>query len=155
MKRPVWKGVFLLSIAFALAPAATAQIMGACHATEVPGPIVLPDNTVEESGRLEICLSRMYSPVAGFHRTAINGQVSGLYVSRNQVAPLSSDDERTSFTFARMADGKYALESYSLTDGDRTVTFQMRPGTVRSRWQLRAGLEETRVTIPAATSVGF
>jgi hypothetical protein len=140
MKRPVWSGVFLLSIAIALAPAAAAQTTGACHATDVPGPIVLPDDTVEESGRLEICLSSMYSPVAGLLRAAINGQVSGMFVSRKEVAATATDDQRPRITFAHMADGTYKLESYAVSDGERMVTFRMRPERVRSRWQVRAAL---------------
>ncbi len=160
-------GWFLKSCVFvlvtALAPAAWSQSSGACYVADVPGPIVLPDNRVEQAGRLEICLSRMYSPVAGFHRTSVNGRVAGLFISRKVTVAAPRSDERAYFVFVRFPDGKYELESYTLTDGQTQVTFEMRPPTVRSRWHVRQAKGEplrdpepkrTRVILLASMGAG-
>ncbi len=146
-----------------LAPAAWSQSGGACYVADVPGPIVLPDNTVEQAGRLEICLSRMYSPVAGFHRTSVNGRVAGLFISRKVTDTTSRSDERPYFVFERFPDGTYELESYSLSNGRTRVTFELRPPNIRSRWHVRQAKGEplrdpepkrTRVILLASMGAG-
>ena len=135
MRPSMLTGLFLLLVAFA--PAAWSQSRGLCHFAEVPGPIVLPDNSFEEAGRLEVCLSQMYSPVAGVHRTSVNGRVAGMYVSRKVTETAAPDDDRPYFVLARLADGAYRLDSYGWSDGRTQITFEMRPVSVRSLWRVR------------------
>ncbi len=135
MRPSMLTGLFLLLVSFA--PAAWPQSSGLCHFAEVPGPIVLPDNSFQEAGRLEVCLSHMYSPVAGVHRTTVNGRVAGMYISRKVTETAALDSDRPYFVFARLADGAYRLDSYGWSDGRTQITFEMRPVSVRSRWRVR------------------
>ena len=139
-----------------LSPVTLAEATGECYIAEVPGPIVLPDETVEQAGQLKICLSRMYSPVAGFHRTSVDGRVAGLYVSRKLTEIEAAEESRAVFAFALHADGTYELESYSCSRGGRRVTFDLRREQVRSRWRVqpaRAGIDEAPVLTPVRVTL--
>ena len=148
-----WMLVIVILVAFA--PSASAQSGAGCYVADVPGPIMLPDNSVEQKGRLEICLSRMYSPVAGFHKTSVNGRVAGMFISRKVSEANTQGDSRPYFVFAVLADGTYELESYVWVDGQKQVRFEMRSESIRSRWQVQqAKGDRTRVVFLAALGTG-
>ena len=46
--------MLVIVILTAAAPSARAQSGAGCFVADVPGPILLPDNSVEQEGRLEI-----------------------------------------------------------------------------------------------------
>lgn len=155
MTQPVfWRWLPLVWVpvaALLVSPVTFSQTTGECYIAEVPGPIALPDETVEQAGQLKICLSRMYSPVAGFHRTSVDGRVTGLYVSRKLTETDAEEDPRAVFAFALHADGTYELESYSCSNGGRRITFDLRREQVESRWRVqpsRARGDETSAPTP-------
>ena len=135
MRPSMLTGLFLLLVSFA--PAAWPQSSGLCHFAEVPGPIVLPDNSFEEAGRLEVCLSHMYSPVAGVHRTSVNGRVAGMYVSHKVTETAALDNDRPYFVFARLADGAYKVGLVRLVRRADEDHVRDAPVSVRSRWRVR------------------
>ncbi len=134
MRSSTWTGLIILLVAFA--PSAWSQPSAVCHFAEVPGPIVLPDNSLKQAGGLQVCLTQMYSPSAGLHRVSVDGRVAGMYVSRQVSEAEVQDDDRPYFVFARLADGSYELQAYGWSDGAKQITFAMRPVSVRSHWQL-------------------
>ena len=133
MRSIILTGLFML---VAFTPSTWSQSSGVCHFAEIPAPLVLPDNSTTQAGGLEVCLSDMYSPVAGMHRVSVDGRVAGMYVSRKMTETRVQDDDRAYFVFERLDDGAYELQAYGWTDGTKQITFAMRPVSVRSSWQL-------------------
>ncbi len=138
MRSIILTGLFML---VAVTPSTWSQSSDVCHFAEIPAPLVLPDNSTTRAGGLEVCLSDMYSPVAGMHRVSVDGRVAGMYVSRKMTETRVQDDDRPYFVFERLADGSYELQAYGWTDGTKQITFAMRPVSVRSSWQLLSQAE--------------
>jgi hypothetical protein len=129
----------LMAVAILITSAqpASAGTRGACLQADVPAPIVLPDGTVNQRGLLRICLTQMYSPVAGLHKTSIDGSDIGVFISRAETQLATADDRQPYFVFIRNSRGQLELDSYVLLDGARRVTYKVGPEPrVESTWRV-------------------
>jgi len=97
--------------AIVAATAAAAGDLGRCQTAEVPGPVVLPDGSVHESGAIQVCLSRAYSPVAGLHEVSVDGRPIGLFLGREY--PLESRRDHEPFLLLVRDGGRLALRGYA------------------------------------------
>lgn len=129
--------VFLL-VVFVAAPASRSDTVDNCYAAEMPGPVVMPDDSVQPMGRLELCSSGTFSPTMDFHRAAVDGRISGLFLAKKMTRVASGVPVEPHFVLARLDDGTYELESYGWSDGQEQVTYLMRSESVHSRWKLRS-----------------
>jgi hypothetical protein len=133
-----WLLFGLAGLALVLIPQiAQAERLGGCIRAEVPAPIVLPDGRVEQAGELKICLTRLYSPVSGLHKTMINGHSVGLFMSSREAVRSNDDNEQPYFVFINNGGAEYELVAYALRDGDRLVTYTVGGSRVRSYWTAR------------------
>ena len=114
---------------------------GGCISAVIPDAIVLPDGSVHEAGKLRVCYSRDYSPVAGLHQTYINGRAVGMFISQHSATELTSDTDEAFFVFRRTGFGELELEGYAMPNGNGLDTFLIgasrKPGSydVISHWQ--------------------
>ena len=121
---------------------AAAGERGRCISADVPAPMVLPDGSIHGAGHLRICFARSYSPVAGLHRTYVNGKSVGLYTSQKGEAEEATDS-MPFFVFRRNGLGNYVLEGYAAPDGSRTWTYRL-PGHEVNSWQLGESVRAAR-----------
>jgi hypothetical protein len=119
--------VSLLMLSAALASAAWAGGVqtGRCISADVDSPIVLPDGSRHAAGSLEICMSRIHSPVASLHETRVNGRQVGLYLSRTARNEQRADGREPYMVFGRSDEGDLVLRGYVVPDGDRMRAFRM------------------------------
>ena len=136
--RSGWLLFGLAGLALVLIPQiAQAERLGGCIRAEVPAPVVLPDGRVEQAGELRICLTRMYSPVAGLHKTSVNGRNVGLFISSRESVRSTNNHEEPYSVFIKNGGAEYELVAYALRDGDRQVTYTVGGSRVRSYWTAR------------------
>jgi hypothetical protein len=131
-----WLLFGLAGLALVLIPQmAQAERLGGCIRADVPAPIVLPDGRVEQAGELKICLTQLYSPVSGLHKTSINGRAVGIFVSsRETERKAGRQDTGPYFVFRKNGGEEYELLAYAWRDGNRVVTYTVGGGRVRSYW---------------------
>jgi len=141
--------IWVFPLLLVLATAAGSRAEAACYIADVPEAMVMPDDSVHQAGQLEICLTRMFSPVAGFHRITVDGRVAGLFRSRVLTESPAEGDEKSYFVFARLPDGTYELDSFANLDGQKRVKFAMR-GEVRTRWRVGRTNQDGKVVLPAS-----
>jgi hypothetical protein len=127
---------------------ARAERLGGCIRAEVPAPIVLPDGRVEQAGELKICLTRLYSPVSGLHKTSVNGHGVGIFISNRESVRSTDKDQRPYFVFIRNGGAEYELVAYALRDGDRLVTYTVGGSRVRSYWTARRKNRQPQLAAP-------
>lgn len=120
-------GVLAVTLgAVSLAAAASrAQEVGRCVRVEVVAPIVLPDGSEHPAGSLEVCVSRIYSPVACLHEARVNGRSVGTYISRSAHNEMRGARQEPFFVFHRTSGGKLVLQGYAVPEGTRMRAFLM------------------------------
>jgi hypothetical protein len=119
--------VGLLIVAAALAPASLARgpQAGRCISADVGSPIVLPDGSRHSAGSLEICMSRIHSPVASLHETRIDGHHVGIYVAQSAPNEEYAKGLEPYMVFGRSVAGDLVLRGYVVPDGKRMRAFRM------------------------------
>jgi hypothetical protein len=124
-KDHAWRWFFVLAIAVAggLMPSiAHAASSGLCVTVDVDLPVVLPDAGIVPPGRLMLCDSLEYSPVATLHKTYLDGRPVGILRSRKRSGEGQiGSDPRVLFR----ADGKGNLElvGYVVPGRNASVAF--------------------------------
>ncbi len=119
--------VGLLIILAVLAPTSFARgpEAGRCISADVDSPIVLPDGSRHSAGSLEICMSRIHSPVASLHETRIDGHQVGIYVAQSAPNEEYAKGREPYMVFARSSAGDLVLRGYVVPDGKRMRAFRM------------------------------
>jgi hypothetical protein len=132
-KHRAWRWTFVVAVALAgcLTPSmARAASSGLCVTVDVDLPVVLPDASIVPPGRLMLCDSLEYSPVATLHKTYLDGRPVGILLSRKRAGEGDMGSEpRVLFR----GDGKGQLElvGYVLPGRNGSVAFLLsdRPST--------------------------
>jgi len=118
-----WLAVFFLALGGLLAPVPeVAASTGVCVTVDVDMPVLLPEVGIVPAGRLMLCDSIDYSPVATLHKTYLDGRPVGMLLSRKRASEGESGSEpRVLFR----ADGKGNLElvGYVLPGRHSSVAF--------------------------------
>ncbi len=124
---PVKLLVSLLIVLALPAPASLARgpEAGRCISADVDSPIVLPDGSRHSGGSLEICMSRVHTPVASLHETRINGRNVGIYLGRSALNEERSAGREPYVVFGRSVSGDLVLRGYVVPDGDRMRAFRL------------------------------
>jgi hypothetical protein len=120
------------TLLLAFASSTRAQTIGSCVSVETDAPVVLPDGTEHAAGSLELCVRRLYSPVAVLHEVRVNGDNVGQFMSRSRTAEGRGRSMREPlFLFGRQAGGNLVLEGFSMAEGSEIRAFSLRhPGSV-------------------------
>ena len=113
---------------------------GTCVRAELPWPVVLPDGTRHAAGLLRICYDRSYTPVAGLHRTFVDGDFVGMFISRRVQSEGPVPNQAPFMLFRRDVDERWRLQGYALPDGTGLVSYRL-TDTSKSR---RGGAREQR-----------
>jgi hypothetical protein len=132
-------GRLVALVALLAAGGAGAEVTGTCVRADVPNPVVLPDGTAHPAGQLRICLSGRFSPVAGLHRTYVNGRFAGMFLSRRVTSEGPVDEHEPFMLFRRNAAGPWELYGYALPHGEGLVSYRMdtigkSKGQEKRRW---------------------
>lgn len=119
--------VGLLIVSATLAPGSMARgpQAGRCISADVDSPIVLPDGSRHSAGSLEICVSRIHSPVASLHETRIDGRHVGIYLGQSAANEERAEGQEPYMMFGRSVAGDLVLRGYAVPDGDRMRAFRM------------------------------
>lgn len=128
-----WRRVSVLVLALCgcLAPPVTrAASSGLCVTVDVDLPVLLPNVGIVPPGRLMLCDTLEYSPVATLHKTYLDGRPVGILLSRKRAGEGDMGSEpRVLFR----GDGKGNLElvGYVLPQRNGSVAFVLsdRPST--------------------------
>ena len=107
-------------VSFARGPKA-----GRCISADVDSPIVLPDGSRHSAGSLEICMSRIHSPVASLHETRIDGRQIGIYLGQSAPNEEYAKGREPYMVFGRSIAGDLVLRGYVVPDGKRMRAFRM------------------------------
>jgi hypothetical protein len=130
-----------------------AEELGRCYSAEISDPIVLPDLSVHPPGLLRICFTSEYSPVSGLHKTYVNGNHIGMFMSRRGTS--EADEERQPFfLFVRDETNALRLVGYASPDGTALRTYDLSgKGRVKTSWRVaEATSKNDRVLIDATGS---
>jgi hypothetical protein len=131
-----------------LATPATAQTTGDCLVAEVPMAMVLPDGSEHDAGDLRICMSHEYSPVAGLHKTSVDGRVIGLFQSRSGYSEAAVDNRSVPLVlFHKDGEDRLILVGFAWPDGQRMRTFRM----MQYREEMQTGMAKGGEEITADT----
>ena len=123
--RRTWTPIALLALVIAGSNAASpvhAASSGLCVTVDVDQPVILPDVGIVPAGRLMLCDSVEYSPVATLHKTYLDGRPVGILLSRKRAGEGGVGTEpRVLFR----SDGKGNLElvGYVLPGRNSSVAF--------------------------------
>lgn len=118
-----WLAILALALFGFLAPTSgRAGSSGLCVTVDVDMPVLLPDVGIVPAGRLMLCDSIDYSPVASLHKTYLDGRPVGMLLSRKRATEGEVGSEpRVLFR----GDGKGNLEliGYVLPGRHASVAF--------------------------------
>lgn len=117
--------LFVALVALIASGGVGAEVTGKCVRADVPNPVALPDGTTHPAGQLRICLSGRFSPVAGLHRTYVNGDFAGIFLSRRVNSEGPVDEHEPFMLFRRTVAGELELYGYALPDGPGLVSYRM------------------------------
>jgi hypothetical protein len=98
---------------------------GDCVQAFVDESMVLPDGSQHPPGTIRICLEMRYSPVAGLHKTSIDGRTIGLFQSRHRLSEGIAEDPTAKLVFRRIPDGGLTLLGYAIPVHERTALYWM------------------------------
>ena len=122
MRRLLWIVFLVTAGAVFFASIATAAETP-CVTAAVPSPIVLPDGSVHVGGTLTVCEVRSLSPVATFHRIAIDGRAVGMFVSRRGASEAAAEAAPT-LLFEDEGAGELVLVGY-VVPSRRSTAFRL------------------------------
>jgi hypothetical protein len=126
MKRSIRNIAALVAAVVTVTGAALAAPDG-CVSANVPGRIVLPDGRSYPAGPIRVCLTEQISPIAGLHKTTVDGQPVGMFLSRfGPVEASPADRPEPTLHFLRTEDGAWILEAYAIAVGKRVILFKLR-----------------------------
>lgn len=139
---------------FAVAtPLATTMAGSApCIRAEIDRHVILPDGKSYPPGTLRLCLDREYSPVAGLHRTSMDGRAAGLFISRKTLSEGENPGLEAMIIFRRTPGSGLALAGYAVPYKDRIQVYWMEQASTSSMIAraMAEGLE-----LASAPSEGF
>ena len=121
-----WLVALALGIVVALTPSsALGEETGRCARADVPWSVTLPDGSTHDAGALRLCLQQMWTPASGLHEIRVNGNPTGLFMSR--LGRTEGLVEATPImVFARNPSGEHRLIGYAWPDGDVMRTYTLR-----------------------------
>ena len=124
---PVLLASLVVMAIFALSASqpALAASSGECVTALVDAPFRLPDGLLYPAGRLTLCDSGTFSPVANLHKILVGGSSIGLFVSSRRKAETGPTDA-PQILFTRDAEGNLELIGYTLPSSGRSVAFQLK-----------------------------
>jgi hypothetical protein len=96
-----------------------------CIRADMFRPFILPDGSYHQSGTLRLCLDREYSPVAGLHRTLVDGDPIGMFISKSVLSEGVEPGQQPVVIFRRMHGGRLALLGYAVPVHGRTRIYWM------------------------------
>lgn len=118
-------GLMVVATLSFLAAHAGAPETGRCISADLDAPVVLPDGSRHAAGSLEICTSRVHSPVASLHDTRIDGHPVGVYLGQSAPNEERSAGREPYMVFGRSDRGDLVLRGFVVPDGDRMRAFRM------------------------------
>jgi len=128
-----------------------ADELGRCYSAEISDPIVLPDLSVHPPGLLRICLTSAYSPVSGLHKTSVNGNHIGMFMSRRGTSE-ASEERLPFFLFVRDETNALRLVGYASPDGAGLRTYDLSgKGRVKTSWRFAEETNKDDRVLIAAT----
>jgi len=118
-----WMWILLVLLSAASVDALAGGV-GGCTSADVKEPMVLPDGSLHPPGRLTICVTQDYSPVASLHAIRIDGASVALFASRRGVGEGGSV-EPPFFMLLRDGRGRLHLAGYATPSRDRMLTYEL------------------------------
>jgi hypothetical protein len=112
----------LASIIGLLPTTASAGSTGVCVTVDVDVPVLLPDIGMVPAGRLMLCDSFDYSPVASLHKTYLDGKPVGMLRSRKRATEGEMGSEPR-VLFQGDGRGNLELVGYVLPGRQSSVSF--------------------------------
>ncbi len=101
---------------------------GRCVSAELPWHFVLPDGTRHAPGELRLCLDRAYTPSTGLHRLYVDGDPTGILMSRSRTSE-GGDGDQPFLLFQLSDDRNHVLVAYAWPGRNALRTHQfMKPG---------------------------
>ncbi len=85
---------------------------GRCVSADLPWHFVLPDGTRHAPGEIRLCLDRAYTPSTGLHRLYVDGDPTGILMSRSRTGE-GGDGNRPFLLFRLGDDRDYTLVAYA------------------------------------------
>lgn len=114
-----------LSIGLLVVPGLVSAGERVCTSAEIDEPFVLPDGSEHPGGRLTLCLTRNYTPVAALHETYVEGMPVGMLMSRRGISE-SSSTRRPYMMFGRGATGRLAFVGYANPSAKGMQTYTLK-----------------------------
>jgi hypothetical protein len=112
----------LIAAGFSAVPLVHAGSSGVCVTVDVDRPVVLPEIGTVPAGRLMLCDSVEYSPVATLHKTYLDGKPVGILLSRKRTGEGKPVAEPR-VLFRADGTGKLELIGYVLPGRTGSVAF--------------------------------
>lgn len=100
---------------------------GRCVSAETTADVILPDGSTHPAGRIQICMTLEYSPVAGLHTTRLADGFAAMFLSDRRQSEGVVEDGRPYIQFFRARGGEWILDAYAVPQGDRMQLFQIKP----------------------------
>ncbi len=85
---------------------------GRCVSADLPWHFVLPDGSRHAPGEIRICLDRAYTPSTGLHRLYVDGNPTGILMSRSRTSE-GGDGIQPFLLFQLGDDRSYTLTAYA------------------------------------------
>lgn len=97
---------------------------GTCIQASIPGTVVLPDGTVATDPHLQLCYTKLFSPVTGLHQASVDGRPIGLFTSARGISEGTSPLGTALIVLRRGPGDLLTLHAYAVQAGDRMVTYR-------------------------------
>lgn len=117
---------------------------GKCLRAEIPSPVLFPDGSVHPAGTLSLCVAD-YSPVAAYHRVAVDGMPQGLMFSQRRVAEQPEGSQPV-LLFRKTDAGELRLLGYVWPAGKQSFAYLLQDEPWDARAARRIPAEETPLT---------
>jgi hypothetical protein len=131
--KTVSASVLLFAVTLILLPgSAMAGDRGRCHSAVVEESFQLPDGSVHPPGKVTVCATHKYSPVAHLNAIHVDGMAIGLLKTRRGISE-DMTTEAPFFMMLRDGQGQLHLAGYVTPSRNGMVTYELMDVRARGR----------------------